>query len=86
VAARDGREGALAIHQDAAIYLAAQSKGVRLAHSLEPDRHAWLQVLRGAVDAGGQKLSAGDGLAVSDEPEIAWTATEPAEVMLFDLS
>ena len=86
VAARDAREGSLAIRQDAAIYLAAQSKGTRLTHALEPTRHAWLQVLRGTVDAGGQKLSAGDGLAVSDEPEITWTATEPSEVMLFDLN
>jgi quercetin 2,3-dioxygenase len=85
VAARDGRDGALAIHQDAAIYLASQTKGTRLSHPLEPNRHAWLQVLRGSIDADGEKLAAGDGLAVSDEPVIAWTANEPAEVMLFDL-
>jgi quercetin 2,3-dioxygenase len=86
VAARDARDGALGIHQDASIYLAAQTEGNRLVHALEPNRHAWLQVLRGSVDAGGQKLRAGDGLAISDEAEIAWTALEPAEVMLFDLS
>jgi len=77
--------GWLGIRQDAAIYLAAQTKGTRLAHPLDLHRHAWLQVLRGSLDAEGKKLSAGDGLAVSDEPEIAWTATEPTEVMLFDL-
>jgi redox-sensitive bicupin YhaK (pirin superfamily) len=86
VAARDARDGALGIHQDAAIYLAAQTKGVRLSHPLDLHRHAWLQVLRGSIDADGAKLSAGDGLAVGDEPEIAWRAIEPAEVMLFDLN
>jgi redox-sensitive bicupin YhaK (pirin superfamily) len=43
-------------------------------------------VLRGGVEAGGEKLTAGDGLAVSEEPELVLQATEESEVLLFDLA
>ncbi|WP_236010495.1 pirin family protein [Candidatus Laterigemmans baculatus] len=86
VASRDAADGALRIHQDAQIYLAELDAGQRLSHSLEAGRHAWLQVLRGAVTLNGQPLATSDGAAISDESELAIEATEPAELMLFDLS
>jgi redox-sensitive bicupin YhaK (pirin superfamily) len=85
IASPDGRDGSLTIHQDAAVYLATLADDGTVTHELRPGRHAWLQVLRGTVTAGGQSLAAGDGLAVSDEPAVAVRATGPAEVMLFDL-
>lgn len=86
VASPDGRDGSLTIHQDAEIYLGALDAGVEVAHELVPGRHAWLQVLRGRVDANGRELSAGDALAASDEPRLTIRAAEDAEVMLFDLA
>jgi hypothetical protein len=38
------------------------------------------------VDLNGQKLSAGDGAAVSDERLLTLRGNEPAEVLLFDLA
>ena len=55
-------------------------------HSLPPDRHVWLQVLRGSVTLNGQPLKTSDGAAVSDDDTIEVTATEPAEIMLFELN
>ncbi len=49
-------------------------------------RHAWLQVLRGNVNAGGEALATGDGLALSDERQLHVTAGDEAEVLLFDLA
>jgi redox-sensitive bicupin YhaK (pirin superfamily) len=86
VAAPDGAEGSLAIRQDARIYLATLDEGRRLEHPLAAERHAWLQVLRGAVDLNGQALAAGDGAAVSAETSLDLRAGEPSEVMLFDLA
>ena len=85
VAAPDA-EGALAIRQDARIYLAELDPGARATHPIAPGRHAWLQVLRGAITLGDQELSAGDGAALSDESSLTLTAAGPAEVMLFDLA
>jgi hypothetical protein len=89
VASPDGADGSLTIHSDARIFLATLD-GESLAHEISAGRHAWLQVLRGDVqldgEDGGHALSAGDGVAVSDEPRVSITSRSPAEVMLFDLA
>jgi len=86
VASPDGRDDSLTIHQDARIYLGNLSPGKEVSHALAPNRHAWLQVLRGRVQVGDQQLSAGDAAAVSDETSLQLAAVDAAEVMLFDLN
>ena len=86
VAASDAANGALKIHQDAQIFLANLDTGVSLTHEISSGRHLWLQVLRGSVVAHDHSLSAGDGLAVTKETALTITATDAAEVMLFDLA
>jgi redox-sensitive bicupin YhaK (pirin superfamily) len=85
VAARDGREGAITVHQDVALYAALLEPGERVAHTVLRG-HAWVQVARGAITLNGTTLSAGDGAAVSGEKELAIAATESAELLLFDLA
>jgi redox-sensitive bicupin YhaK (pirin superfamily) len=86
IAAGDGRQGAVTIHQDADLWAAQLKQGESVRHDLKAGRYAWLQVARGAVSLKGKALGAGDGAAVSDEPAIEITATGPAEVLLFDLA
>jgi len=86
VASPDGAEGSLTIHQDARIYSTFLPAGTEVRHGLAPGRHAWLQVVRGALALNGQPLRAGDGAAVSDEAALAVRAVEDAEALLFDLA
>ena len=88
VASRDGRDGSVTIHQDAALYGSVLEQGKSLRHPLAPGRHAWIQVARGSVTVNGKKLDQGDGAAVSDEPTIELTgaSASPAELLLFDLA
>lgn len=86
VASRDGREGSLVIHQDAAIYLARLAADQSLEFPLATGRDAWLQVLRGSVQLNGLSLSEGDGVAISQEPRLLLQAAPAAELMLFDLA
>jgi quercetin 2,3-dioxygenase len=86
VASRDAADGSLLIHQDARIYLSSLDEGSRVFHQLRPSRHAWLQVLRGAVTLNGKSLETSDGAAVSDENTLDIVAKQPAEFMLFDLN
>jgi len=86
VASPDAAEGSLLIHQDARIFLASLDNGEQVAHSLVPGRHAWLQVLRGAVSVNGQELKTSDGAAVSEENLLTVQALSAAEVLLFDLA
>lgn len=82
----DGRDGTLRIHQDATLYLARLGDGETARHELERGRHAWLQVLRGAVVVNGHTLAAGDGAALSNESGVMVQGRGAAEVMLFDLA
>jgi redox-sensitive bicupin YhaK (pirin superfamily) len=86
VASRDGRDGALTVHQDVALYAGLLDAEASVRHALAPGRHAWVQVARGAVELAGQRLGAGDGAAVSEETEVALRALEPSEVLVFDLA
>ncbi|TMA26026.1 MAG: pirin family protein [Deltaproteobacteria bacterium] len=86
LAAREPREAALTVHQDAAIYGALLASGERIEHALAKDRHAWLQVARGAVELNGQRLETGDGAAVSDERALSILGRGGAEILLFDLA
>ena len=86
VASRDGRDGSVTIHQDADVYATLLEPGESVRHELRPGRHAWVQVARGAVTLNGRPLRAGDGAAVSDEAALTVAATEPAELLLFDMA
>jgi redox-sensitive bicupin YhaK (pirin superfamily) len=86
VASPDAEDGSLLIHQDVRIYLSLLSEGRKLQHQLDPERHAWLQVVAGSLTLNGQSLVASDGAEVSDEEALEVTATEDAEFFLFDLA
>jgi redox-sensitive bicupin YhaK (pirin superfamily) len=85
VASRDGREGSVTVHQDVAMYAAILAAGERTSHALAKGRHAWVQVARGTVSVNGKALQAGDGAAISDEGAVELEASDPSEVVLFDL-
>jgi redox-sensitive bicupin YhaK (pirin superfamily) len=86
VVSPDGREGSMNIHQDARLYLASLMPGQMVSQKIEPGRAAWLQVLRGRVTSFENDLSAGDGLAVTDENNVAVRVATASEVLLFDLA
>ena len=52
-------------------------------------RYAWVHVARGTVEVSGETLSAGDAIAIEDEPEVVvrgLSNESPGEVLLFDLA
>ncbi len=85
VASRDGRERSLTIHQDVELYLASIGAGRSVHHDLDAKRGAWVQVAKGTVALDSYSLHAGDGAAISHEEGVSLTASEPADVLLFDL-
>jgi redox-sensitive bicupin YhaK (pirin superfamily) len=86
VASRDGRAGALTLHQDAELHLAKIEPGQAVAYAPHTGRHAWVQVLRGGAKINGHVMQAGDGVAVSEESTLTVQAEQEAEVLLFDLA
>lgn len=86
IAAKDGREGAVTIHQDVDLYSAILQAGDRVFHQLQPNRYGWLQVARGKVQLNGNALKAGDGVAVTEAESIQISTDTDAEILLFDLA
>lgn len=86
VAAKDGREGAVRVHQDVDLYAAVLEPNTQVSYSLSPDRHAWVQVARGEITLNGLPMKQGDGAAISRESEVAIAASDASEILLFDLA
>jgi redox-sensitive bicupin YhaK (pirin superfamily) len=88
LASRDGRDGSVTIHQDAAMLGALLSPGERVRHEIPDGRVAWVQVARGEVSVNGQRLRAGDGLAAVDEAalDVEGAGDGVADVLVFDLA
>jgi quercetin 2,3-dioxygenase len=87
VGSQDGRDGSVTIHQDVSLYATVLQAGDEVSHSLEGDRVAWLQVARGAVQVNDQSLTAGDGVAISQELQVTLKGVgDESEVLLFDMA
>jgi quercetin 2,3-dioxygenase len=86
VGARDGRDGAVTIHQDADLYAARLAADEATTHSLVEGRSGWVQVARGRVIVNGAALEAGDGLALAGPATIELRGVADAEVLLFDMA
>lgn len=86
VTSKTGRDGSIAIHQDAELWLAKLDSGNRVAHKLAAGRNAWLHVAEGEVTVNGKTLTGGDAAAVSGEGALELSASKPSQVLLFDLN
>ncbi len=80
-----GQDGALPIHQDAAILGATLEAGRSVSHRLDAGRKAYLVPARGRVRVNDVIVEARDGVTIAEETEVTITALEDAEILLADL-
>jgi redox-sensitive bicupin YhaK (pirin superfamily) len=82
-----GRDSApVGLESDSRLYIGRLSEGAEVSLPLAPGRAAWVQAATGIVRLQGGELREGDGLAMTDEPEVRLTADTDAEVLVFDLA
>ena len=86
IAAKDGRDGAVTVHQDVAVLVARLEPGERVSYRLQAGRHAWVQMAAGEVTLNDVALNAGDGAALSEVTTLDCIAGDRSEVLLFDLA
>jgi redox-sensitive bicupin YhaK (pirin superfamily) len=86
VVSPDGRDGSVKIRQGNELYATVLAPGETVNHTLQLERHAYVQVARGSITLNGNKLATGDGAAISQEKALELTGVEDAEVLLFDLA
>jgi len=83
---RDDDEGALMIHQDAAVLGGRIRAGRSVTHTIAPGRAAYMVVSEGAVEINGQTVPTRGGSAIINEEEVTISAVDDeAEVVLVDV-
>ena len=73
------------IDQDAKIFVTRLKAGLSRSFELRPGRKAWVHLAKGAASLNGQSLGPGDGAALEDEKTLAFTASQDAEIVVFEL-
>jgi redox-sensitive bicupin YhaK (pirin superfamily) len=85
LASPDGRDGSIAIRQDARVHAARTRAARAFSIDLGAGRSAWLQVARGSIQVNRQALLQGDGMAAEKERKLEIATEKDAEFLLFDL-
>ena len=86
IASSDGRDGSVTVHQDVNLFASIIDSGQTIKHEMSSVRYGWLQVARGALEINSERIEQGDGVVIVGESTLILHATEPAEVLLFDLA
>ena len=86
VASRDGREGSVTIHADAAIRAGLFTGDERAELALDPQRIAYVHLVRGALRVNDRQLQAGDAARLERETQLVLEGGQEAEVLVFDLA
>jgi redox-sensitive bicupin YhaK (pirin superfamily) len=86
IASPTSEDNSVHVQQDARIFATLLDAGQEVSYQLQTERHAWVQVARGAVEIDGQRLEQGDGAAISKEDALTLAGKEDSEVLLFDLA
>lgn len=78
-------DGAVRVHQDASVYVAALSPGTEIRHRFGADRGGYAYLIEGAAMFDDEKLDGGDAARITDHQELSVTATEASELILVDV-
>jgi quercetin 2,3-dioxygenase len=84
--AQDADSGALPLNADAAVMAGTLAAGETAQVKLEPGRGIYLVPASGSVTVNGSPVGTRDGVAITGEPELSITATEPTELVLVDVA
>jgi hypothetical protein len=86
IAAPEGQNGAVTIHQDVYLYASVMSAGDEISYEVKRNRYGWLQIAQGIVELNGEMLRAGDGVQINSPDRLEITTNIGAEILLFDLA
>ncbi len=86
IASADGALGSVTIHADAKLYSGLIDGSEQAELSLDPERKAYVHLVRGVLEVNSQQISAGDAIMLERESSIILTRGVDAEVLVFDLA
>ncbi|TPG74663.1 pirin family protein [Pseudomonas arsenicoxydans] len=85
IASKSGQDGSLKILQDAKIYAGQFGHGDSFTWPVSGRRHVYIHVVTGKLKVNGETVAEGDGLKLTDEPELTFTQAAEAQVLVFEL-
>ena len=85
IASRDGRDGSVTIHQDAAVYATLLDANESVEFAQRPGRRTYVHLVRGSARVDGETLAAGDAVKISGPADVCIDGARDAELLLFDL-
>ena len=85
LASPDGAEDSIRIHADARLFAGLFDGDESASLVIDPQRKAYVHLIRGKVLVNGHTLQGGDALMVAGEPALQMSQGEAAEVLVFDL-
>lgn len=86
IASPDGAQGSVTIHADASVHAGLFDGEENAQLALDPQRKAYVHLVRGALEVNGRRLGAGDALLFENESSITLAKGRDAEVLVFDLA
>ena len=85
LASPDGAEDSIRIHADARLFAGLFDGDESASLVIDPQRKAYVHLIRGKLLVNGHTLQGGDALMVAGEPALQMSQGEAAEVLVFDL-
>jgi redox-sensitive bicupin YhaK (pirin superfamily) len=86
IASPDGAGEAVLIHADAKLYAGLFDGDQQTLLALDPNRKAYVHLIKGDLVVNGEKLTTGDAVLMDKEQQIHITDGRKAEVLVFDLA
>lgn len=86
LASHDGEGESVRIETDARMFAGVFDAGSETRHEMRAFTHAWVQVVRGEVRVNGERLGAGDGIALGDIDAIEFKFDADTELIVFELA
>jgi hypothetical protein len=86
IASPDGAEGSVLIHADARVYAGLFDGSERATLELDPQRLAYVHLVRGELTVNGTPLQAGDAAKLQREAQLVLSDGKDAEVLVFELT
>lgn len=86
VASPDGSDGSVTVHSDARLYAGLFDGAESTSLTLDPARKSYVHLVRGELEVNGTKLTTGDAALIEGESQLALSAGNDAEVLVFDLA
>lgn len=86
VASNHGAEDSISLNQDVNIFVAKSTLANEQDMAFMPNRLVWIQAISGQIEAFGNTLQPGDGLAAENKEHLHLSWSAKSEFMLFDMT